>query len=327
MVQLQAWHPEKGFSVQGGAIKWPCRCGYPVCCNGQSTVLRREPALPVQLAQVLPYRICNSTVSLILNQPLESSNMKKSLLAIAIATVFTANFAYADDVAAPEVKPDNEVSFNLGVASDYRYRGISQSNMDPALQGGADYTNNPTGLYAGTWLSTIKWTKDDGGSGNVEWDLYAGKRGDIATDLTYDVGVLQYVYPSNGLGSITGFADANTTELYGQLAYKVLSVKYSQSVTNLFAVPNSKGSGYVDVSANFDLTEGYTLGLHGGHQTVKNTDALSYSDWKIGVSKDFIGVTFSLGVIGTNASKSLYVTPEGKFTGKTSAFLTGTKTF
>jgi hypothetical protein len=48
--------------------------------------------------------------------------------------------------------------------------------LDPALQGGADYTHNPTGLYAGTWLSTIKWTKDAGGSGDVEWDIYFGKK-------------------------------------------------------------------------------------------------------------------------------------------------------
>ncbi|MBW8896837.1 MAG: hypothetical protein JF619_01660, partial [Massilia sp.] len=100
---------------------------------------------------------------------------------------------------AEEQKPDNEVSFNAAVTSDYRYRGISQSRLDPALQGGADYTHNPTGLYAGTWLSTIKWTKDAGGSGDVEWDIYGGKRGNLSADITYDVGGLYYFYPSNGL--------------------------------------------------------------------------------------------------------------------------------
>jgi uncharacterized protein (TIGR02001 family) len=75
-----------------------------------------------------------------------------------------------------EQKPEHEVSFNAALTSDYRYRGISQSRLDPALQGGADYVHNPTGLYVGTWLSTIKWTKDLGGSGNLEWDIYGGKR-------------------------------------------------------------------------------------------------------------------------------------------------------
>jgi len=248
--------------------------------------------------------------------------MKKRILVVALAALFITGTAFADDP-----KPDNDLSFNIGATTDYRYRGISQSNLDPAVQGGADYTNNPTGLYAGTWLSSIKWISDVGGSGNVEWDLYAGKRGEIATDFTYDVGVLQYEYPSNGLGSIPGLVDANTTELYGQLTYQLLNVKYSQSLTNLFGIANSKGSSYVDIWTSIDITEGYALGLHVGHQTVKNTGDLSYTDWKVGVSKDFVGVSFTLGVVGTNANKTLYVMPNGDFTGKTSVVLSGTKTF
>ena len=151
--------------------------------------------------------------------------MNKRILGLTIAMLFSTAAAYADDVKPEEVKPDNELSFNLGAITDYRYRGISQSNLNPALQGGADYTNNPTGLYAGTWLSSIKWITDAGGSGNVEWDLYAGKRGEIVPDLSYDVGVLQYEYVSNGLGSIPGFVDANTTEVYGQLTYKVVGAR------------------------------------------------------------------------------------------------------
>ena len=61
------------------------------------------------------------------------------------------------------------------------------------------------GLYAGTWMSTIKWTKDAGGGGSVEVDLYAGKRGEVASGVNYDVGVLAYVYPSNDLGKVKGF--------------------------------------------------------------------------------------------------------------------------
>lgn len=97
--------------------------------------------------------------------------MKKLILASAALAVFTAS------VRAEEVKPNNETSFNAAVTSDYRYRGISQTRLKPALQGGADYVNNPSGLYAGAWGSSIKWTKDAGGDGNVELDLYGGKRG------------------------------------------------------------------------------------------------------------------------------------------------------
>ncbi|MFZ6814918.1 TorF family putative porin [Undibacterium sp. Rencai35W] len=248
--------------------------------------------------------------------------MKKLLLAAAVAASFVGSLAYAEDA-----KPDNEVSFNIGAVSDYRYRGISQTRLDPALQGGADYTHNPTGFYAGTWLSTIKWTKDAGGSGNVEWDIYAGKRGEIVKDISYDVGVLSYVYPSNGLSNVPGFANANTTEIYGQVGYGPIYAKYSHSVTNLFGFVNSKNSGYLDIGANVEFTPGYTLNLHAGHQTVKNNTAYAYTDWKVGVTTEYAGVTFSAAAVATQADSALYVTPQGKFTGKTSIVLSALKSF
>jgi uncharacterized protein (TIGR02001 family) len=251
--------------------------------------------------------------------------MKKLLLSAAIATIFTGNFAFAEDA-----KPDNEVSFNIAGASDYRYRGLSQTRLKPALQGGADYVNNPSGFYAGTWLSTIKWTKDAGGSGDIEVDLYAGKRGELVKDVSYDVGVLSYVYPSNGLGKVAGFADANTTEVYGQIGYGPAYLKYSHSVTNLFGFVDSKSSGYLDIGASFEVAPGYTLGLHYGHQSVKNNTTYAYDDWKVGVTKEFGGVIFGLAAIGTNAEKALYTTSTlngAKFLGKTGVVLSAVKTF
>ncbi|MFI4939833.1 MAG: TorF family putative porin [Burkholderiales bacterium] len=254
--------------------------------------------------------------------------MKKLILAAAIATTFCAGLARADDVkpsdapatAAPT--PDNVVAYNVGVASDYRYRGISQTRLDPALQGGVDYTNNPTGYYLGTWLSSIKWITDVGGSDDVEWDLYGGKRGDIIKDkLSYDVGVLSYVYPSNEL-----HPNANTTEIYGQLGYgPSYYAKYSYSVTNLFGFVDSKKSGYLDIGANIDVGNGFTINLHGGRQTVKNNSDFSYTDWKAGVTKDFGVVSGALAVISTNTSH--YTAPNGDNLGKTALVLVVTKTF
>ena len=241
--------------------------------------------------------------------------MKKLFLATAIATTFFAGIAHAEDA-----KPDNEVSYNASVVTDYRYRGISQTRLDPALQGGADYVNNPTGFYAGTWLSTINWITDAGGSGHVEWDLYAGKKGDIVKDVSYDVGVLSYVYVSNGLNP-----SANTTEIYGQLSYGPAYAKYSYSLTDLFGFVDSKGSGYLDIGANIDVADGYSINLHAGHQNVANVSAASYTDWKVGVTKDFGVVTGALAVIGTNTD--FYVAPNGKNLGKTSLVLSVSKTF
>ena len=247
-------------------------------------------------------------------------NVTLAALTLAFASL-SAGMAHAEDATpAPEAKPDNEVSFNAAIVSDYRYRGVSQTRLKPALQGGADYTNNPTGFYAGTWLSTIKWTKDAGGDGDVEWDLYAGKRGDIAKDVAYDVGGLYYYYPSNGL-----HPSANTFELYGQISAGPFLVKYSHSTTNLFGFANSKNSGYLDGQFNNEVYDGYVLNLHVGHQNVKNNGSASYSDYKVGVTKDFGVVTVALAAIYADTKTS--VSPDGKNLAKTGAILTISKTF
>ncbi|MEV4783508.1 TorF family putative porin [Burkholderia sp. LMU1-1-1.1] len=255
--------------------------------------------------------------------------MNKLLLVAAISAAFACGHARAED-AAPAVvaKPDNETSFNAAVVSDYRYRGISQTRLKPALQGGFDYVNNPTGLYAGVWMSTIKWTKDAGGDGDVEVDIYAGKRGQVGEAVSYDVGVLTYVYPSNDLKNVRGFVNADTTEIYGQLGYGPAYIKYSHAVTNLFGFVDSKNSGYVDIGANLDAGDGFTVNLHAGHQKVKHNEASNYTDWKLGATKDFGVVTGALAVIGTNAGKTAYASPaNGKFLGKTALQLTISKVF
>jgi uncharacterized protein (TIGR02001 family) len=243
--------------------------------------------------------------------------MKKIVLAVAVGAAFAGSIAHAEDK-----KPDNEVSFNVSVASDYRYRGYSQSRLQPALQGGADYTNNPTGFYLGTWASTIKWTKDAGGGGDIEWDIYGGKRGEIVKDVSYDVGVLNYIYPSNGLNP-----SANTSEVYGQVGYGPAYAKYSYAVTNLFGFVDSKKSGYLDIGANIDVAEGLVLNLHAGHQSVKNNSAFSYTDWKVGVTKDFGVVSASLALIGIDSKAYVGPAPDFKNLGKNSLVLTVTKTF
>ncbi|MYN43344.1 hypothetical protein GTP55_28775 [Duganella sp. FT109W] len=249
--------------------------------------------------------------------------MKKLALAAAVAALLTTAVRAEDAVATPAAVPDNAVSFNVAAISDYRYRGISQTRLQPALQGGADYVNNPTGLYAGAWASTITWIKDAGGDGHVELDLYAGKRGQVSADVSYDVGVLTYVYASNSLP-----VSANTTEIYGQLGYGPAYVKYSHAVTNLFGFADSKNSGYLDIGANIDAGDGWTVNLHGGRQNVRHNDAASYTDWKLGLTKDFGAVTGALAVIGTNAQESAYTSAaNGKFLGKTALQLTFSKVF
>src|ERR1035437_2742238 len=153
-----------------------------------------------------------------------SSLFLASLLASSLASAQTAAPAAP---AAPE--PDYTLSYNVGVVTDYRYRGISQSRLAPALQGGVDFAAK-NGIYLGAWASTIKWIKDAGGKDDFELDLYGGYKGEIAKDVSYDVGYLRYEYVGNKLGAVSGLVDANTDELYGALTYGAYTAKYSHSV-------------------------------------------------------------------------------------------------
>ena len=245
--------------------------------------------------------------------------MKSKTLAVqvAMALAMLAGSAGAQQQPAPD---EHQLSYNIAVASDYRYRGVSQSRLDPALQGGADYVHAPTGLYAGTWLSTIKWTKDAGGDGDVEWDLYGGKRGELGGGATYDVGGLYYFYPSNGL-----HPSANTFELYGQVGMGPAYLKYSHALTNLFGTADSKHSGYLDLGANIEVAAGLVLNLHVGRQEVKHSSALSYTDYKLGLTKD-LGVC-SVALAYVKANSTAYRSPDGKNLSKGAAVLTVSKTF
>ncbi len=210
-------------------------------------------------------------------------------------------------VAVPSISlaADSSVAFNAGVVTDYRYRGISQSRLQPALQGGVDFTAGA--FYLGAWGSTIKWIKDGGGDANVEIDLYGGYKGEISKGVTYDIGALAYQYPSNKLKP-----SANTFEVYGAITAGPVTAKYSRSTTNLFGFANSKGSGYLDLSATFDVG-GFAVTPHIGRQTVKNTGASSYTDYSLAISKEVSGITWSATLVDTNTSA---YTGAGKDLGK-----------
>ena len=229
---------------------------------------------------------------------------------VALASALLASGAVTAQTQA--VEPDYTLSFNVGAVTDYRYRGISQSRRKPALQGGADFAHK-SGFYVGTWASSIRWIKDLGGDSDVEVDLYGGYKRSFG-DLGMDVGVLRYVYPNSNLGF---GPHPNTTELYVAGTYGPATLKYSHSVTNLFGFTDSKGSGYLDLSATFDTGFwGLTVTPHVGHQRVRRNSAASYTDWSVALGKDFgNGLSASLAYVDTDTDA--YFSPaNGKDLGK-----------
>ena len=218
--------------------------------------------------------------------------------------------------AAPE--PDWVFTGNVGLFSQYVFRGISQTNEKPALQGGFDL-GHKSGFYAGLWGSNISWLSDANTnvSASLEVDLYGGYKWAFAPDWTLDLGALYYWYP----GSYpAGFVKPNTTELYAALTWKWLTGKYSYSVGNdTFGFANSRGSDYWEVNATYDVVEKVndaigkvTVFGHYGQQKFRNAGFYDYSDWKVGVSTEVWGVTLGIFGTGTDAEKIAYTNRFGK---------------
>ena len=242
--------------------------------------------------------------------------MKLKLVALAAASLLSSGTVLAQArTSAPE--PDYTYSFNVGAVTDYRYRGISQSRLRPAIQGGFDFSHK-SGFYVGTWASSIRWIKDGGGDADVEVDIYGGYKFN-AGPVALDAGVLRYLYPNASLPFPS--AHPNTTELYIAGTWGPATLKYSHAVTNLFGFPNSDGSGYLDLNATFDTGFwGLTVTPHIGRQRVENFSGASYTDWSIALGKDFgNGLTASLAYVDTNTSA--YVGPGGKDLGKSTLVL------
>ena len=236
----------------------------------------------------------------------------KAKLAV-LFTLLAASGALMAQTKAPE--PDYTLSVNVGAVTDYRYRGISQSRNDPAIQGGADFAHK-SGFYIGTWASSIKWIKDAGGDANAEVDLYGGYKFS-AVGVGFDVGLLRYLYPGSGMP-----VNPDTTEVYVAGTWGPATLKYSHAVTNLFGFSDSKNSYYVDLNATFELPwYGLTLAPHVGHQRVHNLGVASYTDWSLTLAKDFgNGISASLAYVDTDADKGFYASPaNGKFMGKAGA--------
>lgn len=246
--------------------------------------------------------------------------MKLNAISVIILNSVLASTAAMAQTKAPE--PDFTLSYNVGVTSDYRFRGIAQSATNPALQAGVDFAHK-SGFYLGAWGSNISWIKDFGATdGSLEIDLYGGYKGEISKDFTYDLGLITYQYPGNNAAT-----NADTTEIYGALSYGLVTAKYSRSLGNFVANPSSSGSAYFEVAANFDLGSGFTLTPHVGRQSIPNVvnSAGDYTDYSLTLAKDFgSGLSATLAAVGTNADKPFYTDTKGKFLGD-SALVVGVK--
>ncbi|MGX8882001.1 TorF family putative porin [Methylovorus sp. SPW-M1] len=233
--------------------------------------------------------------------------------------------AFAADEAAAEASP-HTLTTNIGFFGQYVFRGITYTNERPAVQGGFDYAHS-SGLYLGVWGTNVDKNALYGNT--LEVDIYGGYLHQFTPDLSLNVGFLQFYYPDNE--KIAG-QSANTTELNGALGYKWFTLKYSRAVTDFFGYNtksiggtlghgDTKGTDYIELNFNYKLpVQDINLVAHAGHQRVENYGDLSYSDYLIGLNKDFSvgkseGWNAGFNYTGTNADGDLWVDAKGRKTG------------
>jgi uncharacterized protein (TIGR02001 family) len=229
-----------------------------------------------------------------------------SAIALAAAATLSSGAVMAADPA-PAATPDFVVTGNFGITSDYRFRGISQSDRDAAFQGGFDVAHS-SGLYVGTWASTVSdWTSGPSGSANMEVDLYGGYKTEVA-GFGLDVGAIAYHYPGSKTANTGTDYRANTEEVYVGLSYGPATFKTSYVIgKNYFATTSSgedaSGTMYYDLTLSQEVMPKLVASVHAGYTDYKNKQTgdlyssgkVSYADYNIGLAYD-LGGGFTAGL-------------------------------
>lgn len=216
--------------------------------------------------------------------------MKINLLA-ALAVMSVAAPALADDVA------PSPFTGNIAFTTDYVFRGMSQSNEEPTIQGGIDWNDAATGLYAGTWASGVDFT-----DATTEMDFYGGVKGAWDNGASWNLGAIYYYYPG---------ADDNRNYDFWELAASVgYDFKVMQATASLNYSPNyfadSGDAWYPALNVNVPLPKGFTANAGVGYQWVSDNTAFGYKDystWSLGLGYDVYGFNLGLKYIDTSLSE------------------------
>ena len=223
---------------------------------------------------------------------------------------------------------ESDVSFSgtAAMTSDYRYRGMTQTESDPAVQVGYGLTHS-SGLYAGVWGSNV------GFGSSLELDPYVGystELGSLASKPVLDVGLWYYGYPSA--------SDLNWLELYARLGFADTitvgdSLLASVNFTNAFFGLDTE-AWYLNLTYSMPLSASFGGVASLGYTTADDYDFSdnasgddNYIDWKVGVTYSFASVedlSAELAAVGTNIDADTNPYKRGVETG---AVFTITKAF
>jgi uncharacterized protein (TIGR02001 family) len=207
-------------------------------------------------------------------------------------------------VVAEEATSEFSVSGNVGLFSDYIFRGYTQTNHQAALQGGFD-VDHSSGFYAGVWASNVKWTtqSDVMTDNSLEIDFYGGYARELA-GIGFDVGLLQYYYPGDYADGSK--VDSEATEFYVGISKDIGPVSASLTAYTILTdeawqFGDMKGEKYVTLDVDLPVNDKLTISGHLGHQTFGGTTDYDYTDWKAN-AEYAINDTFAAGVYYTDTN-------------------------
>ena len=199
--------------------------------------------------------------------------------------------APADEAPAADEGESPNWTWNLALTSDYVFRGITQTNYDPALQAGMDYAFGDSGWYVGIWGSNVDFADDDGPG--LEVDTYVGWNHDLSDSVNLDLSVVQYAY----MGEREAYGSIDYTEVLGALTWNEMitfNVGYAPDYANL-----DYSSTWVNLAGAWDVGNDFSINASIGHSQFSDDNG-SYNDWNIGVSKQFGPVNAALNYYDTN---------------------------
>lgn len=215
--------------------------------------------------------------------------MRGALLGASVLAM--AGVAYADE-AADSVLP-GEFSANVGFTSDYRFRGISQTDTGAAIQGGFDYSYGL--FYAGVWGSNVEFDGDGVGDSSIEMDIYLGITPSLGP-IGFDIGGIYYAYPDaddpddGEYDFFEGYIGASTT------LFEMLDVGASANFSPEFFGETGEA---IYTKGTVGIPLGPYFGLDGSiaWQTIDEAD--DYGDYSIGLTFSLVGFDFDVRYIDT----------------------------
>lgn len=193
--------------------------------------------------------------------------------------------------AADAEESESNLSWNLALTSDYVFRGITQTNFKPALQGGLDYSFGDSGFYVGAWASNVDFADSDGP--DVELDTFIGYSRDFNENWNVDLSLVHYAY----FGEDEVYGSIDYAEYFAKLTWNEML-----TFTAAFAPNYSNAdftSVYLNLAGSWELGNEFSLNASVGHSDFSDGNG-SYTDWNLGLSRQFGPVNAAINYYDTS---------------------------